>query len=154
MLSDAEMKSLVGLVDCFISLHRSEGFGFGLTEAMALGKPVIATAYSGNMDYCTDDTAILIPHELIPLCAGDYPHWQNQFWADADVEAATRAMIDLVDNPQKGRDTGARARLHLTKNFSYLASGLRYSRRIAELTEASAAFQPNDIKVRIAGHLA
>jgi glycosyltransferase involved in cell wall biosynthesis len=139
LLSDAEMKSLVGLVDCFVSLHRSEGFGFGLTEAMALGKPVVATAYSGNMDYCTDDTALLIPYELIPLRAGDYPHWQNQWWANADVEAATRAMLDLLDNPQKGRDIGARARLHLTKNFSYLASGLRYSRRIAELTESTAA---------------
>ena len=138
VLRDAEMKCLVGVSDCFISLHRSEGFGFGLTEAMSLGKPVIATAYSGNMDYCTDSTAILIPHELIPLCAGDYPHWQNQSWADADVEAATRAMIDLVDNPQRGRDIGARARLHLTKNFSYLASGLRYSRRIAELTKSTA----------------
>jgi glycosyltransferase involved in cell wall biosynthesis len=134
-LCDAEMKGLAGLVDCFVSLHRSEGFGFGLTEAMALGKPVIATAYSGNMDYCTSETSILVPYELIPLQPGDYPHWQGQYWAEADVQAATRAMMELVDHPEIGRKMGARARLHIRKNFSYLASGLRYSHRIAALTE-------------------
>jgi glycosyltransferase involved in cell wall biosynthesis len=135
LLCEAEMKCLVGLVDCYVSLHRSEGFGFGLTEAMALGKPVIATAYSGNVDYCNNDTAILIPFGLVPLRAGDYPHWQEQRWADADVQAATRAMIDLVDHPEKGREIGARARVHVRRSFSYLASGLRYAGRIAALAE-------------------
>ena len=51
-LSELEMKSLIWLTDCFVSLHRSEGFGRGLSEAMALAKPVIATGYSGNTDFC------------------------------------------------------------------------------------------------------
>jgi glycosyltransferase involved in cell wall biosynthesis len=135
-LSDLEMKSLVWLTDCFVSLHRSEGFGRGLTEAMALGKPVIATAYSGNMDFCTKETAILIPYRLIGLRNGDYPHWQDQHWADADVEAATHAMRQLIDNPEAGRKLGERARVSLTANFSYLATGLRYAARIEELERA------------------
>lgn len=134
-LSDPEMKSLVWLTDCFVSLHRSEGFGLGISEAMSLGKPVIATAYSGNMDFCSEQTAYLIPYQLISLRAGDYPHWQNQHWADADVEAATRAMRDLIDNPRKGRDMGASARLHMIANFSYLATGLRYQKRLVELAQ-------------------
>lgn len=129
-LSELEMKALIGLCDCFVSLHRCEGFGRGLSEAMALAKPVIATAYSGNMDFCTEVTARLAPYTLIPLREGDYPHWQDQHWADADVEAATRAMRDLVDDPAAGRALGARARAHLMTNFSYLAIGLRYMRRL------------------------
>ena len=50
-MSSNEVKNLVRCSDCFVSLHRSEGYGFGIAEAMVLGKPVIATAYSGNMDF-------------------------------------------------------------------------------------------------------
>lgn len=145
-LSDLEMKSLIWLADCFVSLHRSEGFGLGLSEAMALGKPVIATAYSGNMDFCTEETACLIPYDLIPVRAREYPHWQNQRWADPDVEAATRAMRDLVDNPGKGRDMGARARVHLATHFSYLATGLRYQKRLEELTRPQGEEHPRSAR--------
>lgn len=132
-LSDLEMKSLIWLTDCFVSLHRSEGFGRGLSEAMALGKPVIATAYSGNMDFCNEETAYLIPYDLIDVRAGEYPHWEAQCWADPDVEAATRVMRDLVDNPGKGRDIGARARMHLASHFSFLAIGNQYAGRIRDM---------------------
>jgi len=133
VLSDLEMKSLVWLTDCFVSLHRSEGFGRGLSEAMTLAKPVITTAYSGNMDFCNDNTTLLIPYRLIPVRAREYPHWQQQHWADADVKAATQAMLWLIDNPELGRAIGARARAHIRTNFSYLATGLRYAERLKEL---------------------
>lgn len=132
-LSDLEMKSLIWLTDCFISLHRSEGFGRGISEAMALGKPVIATAYSGNMDFCNEETALLVPYDLIDVQAGEYPHWEGQHWADPDVEIAARMMCDLVDDPDNGRDLGKRAQIHLTSNFSYLAVGLRYGDRMRAL---------------------
>jgi len=104
-----------------------------MSEAMALGKPVIATAYSGNMDFCSEETAFLVPYSMIPVRPGEYPHWRMQHWADADVEVATKFMRELVDDPKKGRDKGARARLRLMTDFSYLAVGLRYQRRIDEL---------------------
>lgn len=132
-LSDLEMKSLIWITDCFVSLHRSEGFGRGLSEAMALGKPVIATAYSGNMDFCSEETAFLVPYRIISVHPGEYPHWSKQRWADPDVESATRIMCELIDDPKKGRDKGARARLRLMTDFSYLAVGLRYQQRIDEL---------------------
>ena len=132
-LSELEMKSLIWLTDCFVSLHRSEGFGRGLSEAMALAKPVIATGYSGNMDFCDERVAKLAPYRLIPLREGDYPHWEDQHWADADVEAATRAMCELVDDPAAGRALGARARIHLLTNFSYLSAGLRYIKRLPQV---------------------
>ena len=133
-LTDLEMKALMWLSDCFVSLHRSEGFGRGMSEAMMLGKPTIATAYSGNMDFCTPDTAFLVPHELVPLEPGDYPFWEDQVWADPDVEAASAHMIALIDDPALGWRRGATARAHISANFSFIARGLDYMSRCNELS--------------------
>lgn len=133
-LSELDMRSLLWLCDSFLSLHRSEGFGRGLTEAMALGKPVIATAYSGNMDFCTDETAFLVPYELVPVREGEYPFWEGQHWADADVAVAAQWMKQLVDEPAVGRAKGAKARERLTANFSYLAIGQAYAERVQWLS--------------------
>ena len=59
-LTDDGIKSLMRCCDCFVSLHRAEGFGFGLAEAMFLGKPVVGTGYSGNLDFMTEDSACLV----------------------------------------------------------------------------------------------
>lgn len=136
-LRDDEMKALMWLSDCFVSLHRSEGFGRGLSEAMALGRPVVTTAYSGNMDFCTPETAFLIPYELIPVQSGQYPHWENQHWAEPDIDAAAKAMASLLDDPEVGRQMGRRARHHIAAEFSFLAAGVRYMERSALLTAAS-----------------
>ncbi len=131
-LTEPEIQSLVWLTDCFVSLHRSEGYGFGLAEAMSFGKPVIATAYSGNMDFCTEQAAILIPYRLIGLRSGDYPHWQGQHWADPEVEVATEVMRQLIRDPGYGREIGSRARTYLATDFGYLPTGLRYLNRISQ----------------------
>ncbi len=132
-LSALEMRALAWQIDCLVSLHRSEGYGFGLAEAMCLGKPVIATGYSGNMDYCTTQTAYPVPYRMIPVAEGDYPHWEGQSWADPDMSAAARQMMDLIDAPHLGVDTGRRAQAHMQTHFSYLACGLRYADRIEDI---------------------
>jgi glycosyltransferase involved in cell wall biosynthesis len=137
-LPELEIKSLVWLCDCFVSLHRSEGFGRGLSEAMALSKPVIATGYSGNMEFCNPDTAYLVPYELIPVGPNEYPHWQNQRWADPSVEHASAIMERLVDDPQSGRILGQKARANLLRNFSYLSVGTRYAERLSQRALAAA----------------
>jgi hypothetical protein len=78
-----------------------------------------------------------VPFTLVPVRKDEYPHWEDQHWADADVEGATRAMRDLVDDPGAGRTLGLQARAHLMTNFSYLTAGLRYMHRLAE--DAAAA---------------
>lgn len=132
-LTDYEMKALMWLSDCFVSLHRSEGWGRGMSEAMVLGKPVIATGYSGNMDFCTEDTSLLVSYEMVPVRAGEYPHWQGQEWAEADTDGAARHMVNLVDDPDLGPSIGRRARAHMMANFSFLERGLAYARRCDEL---------------------
>lgn len=138
-LTDNEVKSLVRAGDAFVSLHRAEGFGFGLAEAMYFEKPVVATAYSGNLDYMTPETALLVDYALVPVRDGEYPHATGQVWAEPDVEEAARHMLSLVDDPACGRALGARASAHVRTHFSLRAAGLRYAARIGEALAAGAA---------------
>lgn len=126
LMSDNETKNLVRCCDCFVSLHRSEGFGHGLSEAMFLGKPVIATAYSGNMDFMTAQTSFLVPYKLVPVIEGDYPHWQKQVWAEPDIDAATDYMLNVLCDPMAGRAVGEYASRHIRTKFGYRAIGIRY----------------------------
>lgn len=137
VMSDNEIKNLVRCCDCFVSLHRSEGFGRGLSESMRLGKPVIATGYSGNMDFMAPDTSLLVDYQLIPVAEDTYPHWENQVWADPDIDHASRHMIRVYDDPEFGRQLGTRARHAIGRDFSYRACGLRYRLRVEELLGSS-----------------
>ena len=129
-LSDTETKNLVRACDCFLSLHRGEGYGRFLAEAMLLGKAVIATAYSGNMDFMTPEAACLVDYGLVPVERDAYPHWEGQVWADPSLEEAVRWMTALVDDPALGRRIGAEASRHIRTHFSYRAIGLRYLERL------------------------
>jgi glycosyltransferase involved in cell wall biosynthesis len=135
VMSDNEVKNLVRCCDCFISLHRSEGYGRGIAEAMYLGKPVIATAYSGNMDFMTGDNSLEVGYQLVPVGDGEYPHWQNQAWANPDVDQATNHMITLIENPSSGRALGRQASVHIRTEFGYRTSGIRYRQRLEEIAE-------------------
>lgn len=139
MLTDNEAKNLVRCCDSFVSLHRAEGFGFGLIEAMYFGKPVVATAYSGNLDFMTADTACLVDYELVAVEEGQYPHGQGQVWAEPNVDQATAYMLRLCDDRDFGRRVGSRASARVRTDFSYRAAGLRYVQRIEDLIRAGVA---------------
>lgn len=95
-LARPELLDLWRTFDCFVSLHRSEGFGRNIAEAMCLGVPVIATAHSGNMDFTTHETAALVPVRLTPVEVGDYPFAEGQLWADPDVDCAAAHMRNMI----------------------------------------------------------
>lgn len=133
LLSDSEIKNLVRISDSFLSLHRAEGFGFGLISAMFLGKPVIATGYSGNCDFMSEDNSCLVRYQLTPVPPGAYPFWEDQVWAEPDVGHAVQYMERLVRDRDYGRALGAAARRSVRQGFSYRASGLRLRRRLEAL---------------------
>lgn len=108
LLSPAQVASLQGCADAFVSLHRAEGFGLGLAECMARGKPVIATNYSGNTDFMTEDNSCLVQYRLVPVAGPAYPH-ASGCWADPDVGDAARYMLRLFENPEFAARLGARA---------------------------------------------
>jgi glycosyltransferase involved in cell wall biosynthesis len=132
-MSDAEIKALHVCCDAFVSLHRCEGYGFGMAEAMYFGKPTLATGYSGNVDFMQTGIAHLTDFKLVPVPEGAYPHAAGQVWADADVEQAATIMIELAENPEAGRALGVAASQHMRVHFSYRATGLRYADALASL---------------------
>lgn len=133
VMEDNEIKNLIRCCDCFVSLHRSEGFGRGLSEAMYLGKPVIATAYSGNMDFMTPENSMLVNYELVNVPKGAYPFGEGQVWAEPDLEDAVTHMLRLIDDPSLCRRLGKHASLTIRRDFGYRKSGLRYLARVREI---------------------
>ena len=129
-LSDNEIKNLVRVCDVFVSLHRSEGFGRGMAEAMAMGRPAIATGYSGNVDFMAPGTSLLVDYELIPVAKGAYPQGDGQVWADASAAHASTLIEGLMDDPAAARAMGARGREHIRTHFSTTAIGRRYVERL------------------------
>ena len=104
-MTSAELTGLLATCDCYVSLHRSEGFGYGPADAMGLGKPVITTAYSGVTDFCTSETALPIDYVLDQVPQGAYPYMdaaRQYYWASPDIDAAAFQMRRLYENPEIG----------------------------------------------------
>ena len=91
MRSTPTRPSLTALCDCYVSLHRAEAFGLAMAEAMWFGKPVIATGYSGNLDYMTARTARLVEHRLVAIGPAHGPLPADGRWAEPDIEHAASA---------------------------------------------------------------
>jgi glycosyltransferase involved in cell wall biosynthesis len=104
--------------DCYVSLHRAEGYGLTMAEAMAAGRAVIGTGYSGNLEFMTDDTAMLVPYELTPVPFGCPPYPPTARWAAPDLDEAARAMRAVASDPSAAAAMGARARAHIARNFT------------------------------------
>jgi len=138
-LSRSEMFGLQNGIDCFVSLHRSEGFGLGLAECMYFGKPVIATGYSGNLDFMDRDNSLLVDYELIPLKNGDYPYWRGQNWAHADVAHAARLMRQVYDDRLLAQRIGAAAAASIRKTNSKAVSGAAITARLQEIDRRRSA---------------
>jgi glycosyltransferase involved in cell wall biosynthesis len=112
-LTAAERGALLGACGCYVSLHRSEGFGLGMAEAMALGRPVVATAYSGNLQFMDESTAWLVPAGRVPVGHHAPPYDPGEFWADPDLDAAASAMRAVVEDQSAATARAERARVRV-----------------------------------------
>jgi glycosyltransferase involved in cell wall biosynthesis len=128
-----EVLGLASVCDAFISLHRSEGFGFNLAEAMRLGKPVIATNYSGSREFAREGTACVIDYRLVPVPEGSYPFSQQQVWAEPDIEHAAKLMRRLATDDAYRENIARSGQRFIIDNFNEAAIGARYAARLAEL---------------------
>jgi len=134
----AEKDAMVAACDCFVSLHRSEGFGFTLAEAMWLGKPVIATGYSGNLDYMRADNSYLVDYRLVPIGPGVDPYPPDGVWAEPDVEHAATLMREVFEAPVSARERAKRGQDQIKASHSKQAVGRAVARRLARVDRSSA----------------
>lgn len=110
--------SLFRCCDCYVSLHRSEGFGMGMAENMLLGKPVICTGFSGNMDFCNDDNAYIVDYSIVVSSESDYTFSEGFKWADPDIKSSASKMINVFDNQSKAKEKGQKAMNYINKKFT------------------------------------
>jgi glycosyltransferase involved in cell wall biosynthesis len=129
-LGDGELVDLFTCADVYVSLHRSEGFGFGIAEAMALGKPVIATAYSGNVDFATMANSCQVSYRLREITDDDHVfnadsssvYQSGAEWAEPDLAQATRWMQLLAVDPALRIRIGEAGRATIRERYSARAA--------------------------------
>jgi glycosyltransferase involved in cell wall biosynthesis len=136
-VSAAEKNAMIAHCDCYVSLHRSEGFGLTLAEAMLLGKPVIATGYGGTMEFTNSDNSYLVNYRpvLVGDGAGVYP--AEALWAEPDVDAAADLMRHVVAHRAEARARGELARAQVAESHSPAAAGATMERRLRRIHEHS-----------------
>lgn len=132
-LDRESLLSLVETCDVYVSAHRSEGLGFTLAEAMSFGKPVIATGYSGNLDFMSADNSILIPYSLVEVGGNAEGYPPTSFWAEPKISELSEAMKYLFFNPTIAASLGTKGQQDLQKNFSLVTTGVRMRDRIEQI---------------------
>ncbi len=128
-----DVLSLMDACDAYVSLHRSEGLGLTMAEAMLMGKPVIATNFSGNVDFMDNSNSLLVPYELVKLRWPIPPYDAQLEWAEPSIEDAAQHMRRVFDNQAWARELGARAKLSAEANLSLRTAGERFAGRLKEI---------------------
>lgn len=133
-LTAEELNGVMAACDCYVSLHRSEGFGLTMAEAMAIGKPVIATGYSGNVDFMNSENSYLVDYAIGrvgPDCEIYPPEGE---WAEPDVEYAAALMRRVYEDREEAARIGARAQADIARTLSPQATGAAMRERLEELS--------------------
>lgn len=118
LLQDAEMHDLFQLIDCYVSPHRSEGLGLTILEAMAAGKPVIATPYGGAADFVTSESAWPLDYRLIEVGEGNEPYPAEYLWADPSRDSLRQAMRAMFADRKLATELGRKGRTFAHDLFS------------------------------------
>jgi len=138
-LGAEDRDALVALCHCYVSLHRSEGLGLTMAEAMAFGKPVIATGYSGNLEFMTEANSFLVPWTPASIPARCEPYPPGSTWAEPDLQAAARLMRQVLDDPELAESHGRQAAEDVRSLHSPEIAGRAIAARLAELVPARRA---------------
>lgn len=129
----AEAKNaMIASCDCYVSLHRSEGLGLTMAEAMYFGKPVIATAYSGNLDFMTPENSFLVPYADVEIGPDADPYPPTGKWAEPDLDFVARTMREIVADPAEADRRARRAAIDVRHTHSPEASAASIEARVAE----------------------
>src|SRR6185503_6651172 len=141
-VSRRAVDGLIAGCDAFVSLHRSEGLGLPLLEAMQLGKPVVATGYGGGCDFRDERTGWVVDHKLVALQQAHGPYPPGAVWADPDVRHAAELMLRVVTDPEARARKAAAARRRVHELYSPAAAGERIRRELDRILAARRAQRP------------
>jgi glycosyltransferase involved in cell wall biosynthesis len=130
VMSRPRLMGLMNCADAFVSLHRAEGFGMLIAEAMALGKPVVVTGYSGNMAFTDTQNACLVDYSLVPVKPGEYPQQKGQHWAEPDVGHAAKLMRRVFEDADLRQRLAVRARADIANRHNYQTVGTWLARHL------------------------
>jgi glycosyltransferase involved in cell wall biosynthesis len=125
--------TLIDACDCYVSLHRSEGFGLTLAEAMLLGKPVVATDYSANTDFLHEGNGYPVKYRLVTLSKDVGPYPAGSVWAEPDVQNAAEQLRRVFEFPDEAKQKGKRAQTELLESLSAKTVGGSIATRVREI---------------------
>ncbi|MBM3781986.1 MAG: glycosyltransferase family 4 protein [Acidobacteria bacterium] len=134
----ARVHALMACTDVCLSLHRAEGLGLTMAEQMWLGKPAVATAWSGNVDFMTADDSCLVPAALVRIDRDYGPYLEGGHWAEADIPVAAAALRRLATDPGAARAMGQRARARVSHHFDRHSRGQQMRHRLLALQREAA----------------
>lgn len=137
-LSKEKINALLYHCNCYVSLHRAEGFGLTMAEAMFYGKPVIATAYSSNIEFMNVGNSFLVDYEKVAIAKNYGPYKQGDIWANPSIERCANLMEYVFNNYPQAQQVGARAANDIRSLLSPEAMGEKIKNRleyIAKLTD-------------------
>jgi glycosyltransferase involved in cell wall biosynthesis len=123
VMSRSELRSLVAMADVVVSLHRAEGFGLPLAEAMGAGRATIATEWSGNADFTSSTTAYAVPYTLTAIAQDFGPYRRGMHWAEPDLDAAAAMMRSAHDDPDGRQSLAAAGRRLIREVYAAEVTG-------------------------------
>lgn len=132
-MSRVQVHGLLSVCDAYLSLHRSEGFGLGPFEAMALGKPAICTDWSGTADFVSSQTGMPVRYDLVKLDRQQGPYPRGAVWAEPDLDHAAWCIRRMAAETGLAERLGRQAQLHMARNFSPEVAGRRMADRLRRL---------------------
>jgi glycosyltransferase involved in cell wall biosynthesis len=134
-LPGAQVNALFASIDCYISLHRSEGLGLGMAQAMYLGKPVIGTGYSGNLEFMNRENSLLVNYKLVTMEETSGPYEKGSFWAQPDTTHAAELMRWVYEHRDESAALGKRAALDIRQSLSPERTKREILARVQELED-------------------
>jgi glycosyltransferase involved in cell wall biosynthesis len=133
LMTRSQAYGLIAMSDCFVSLHRSEGFGLGLAEAMLMAKPVIATGYSGNLDFMNRTNSLLVDYERVEIKEDRLIYTRGNVWAEPSISHAAACMREVYENPEPARVRAERSKPEIQSLLSLDAAGKRMRTRLEQI---------------------
>jgi glycosyltransferase involved in cell wall biosynthesis len=135
-MSRRDMLGLIHAADAYVSLHRSEGFGLGMAEALSFGRIVIGTDYSGSTDFLNEQTGYPVPYLLRRVLPHEYHYSDRQFWAEPDLAEAVEIMRKVVADPEEARRRGSVGRSFVRERYGVSPVGRLIKARLDKLANA------------------